>query len=81
MDNLILIEEEEFLTLMNHYCLWETLDKLNPDLKLKVNFDQETYENIRKDFLDDYINIPIDLSNETIEKLEKNFRKEGVKLC
>ena len=79
MNNLILIEEEELLTLVNHYCLWETLDKLNPDLKLKVNFDQKIYEDIRKSFLDDYINIPIDLSNETIEKLEKFFRKEGVK--
>lgn len=79
MDNLTLIEEETFVTLVNHYCLWETLDKLNPDLKLKVNFDQETYENIRKGFLDDYINIPIDLSNETIEKLKEKFKKEGVK--
>ena len=77
MANLVLIEEETFLTLVNHYCLWETLDKFNPDLKLKVNFDQKMYEDMRKGFLDDYVNIPIDLSNETIEKLEKKFGKEG----
>lgn len=77
MANFALIEEETFLTLVNHYCLWETLDKLNPDLKLKVNFDQEAYENMRKGFLDDYVNIPIDLSNETIEKLKEKFSKEG----
>ena len=76
-ENFALIEESTFLTLVNHYCLWETLDKLNPDLKLKVNFDQETYENMRKGFLDDYINIPIDLSNEALEKLEEKFGKEG----
>ena len=77
MTDFALIEEETFLTLVNHYCLWETLDKLNPDLKLKVNFDQEAYENMRKGFLDDYVNIPIDLSNETIEKLKEKFSKEG----
>ena len=77
MDNLALVEESTFLTLVNHYCLWETLDKLNPDLKLKVNFDQEAYENMRKCFLDDYVNISIDLSNETVEKLKEKFSKEG----
>ena len=77
MTNLVLIEEETFLTLVNHYCLWETLDKFNPDLKLKVNFDQQMYEDMRKGFLDDYVNIPIDLSNETIEKLKEKFEKEG----
>ena len=77
MTNLVLIEEETFLTLVNHYCLWETLDKFNPDLKLKVNFDQKMYEDMRKGFLDDYVNIPIDLSNETIEKLKEKFEKEG----
>lgn len=72
MDNLTLIEEETFVTLVNHYCLWETLDKLNPDLKLKVIFDQKTYENMREDFFDNYINIniPINLYNETIKKLK-----------
>lgn len=77
MTNLVLIEEETFLTLVNHYCLWETLDKFNPDLKLKVNFDQKMYEDMRKGFLEDYVNIPIDLSNETIEKLKEKFSKEG----
>lgn len=77
MTNFALIEESTFLTLVNHYCLWETLDKLNPDLKLTINFDQETYENMRKGFLDDYVNISIDLSNETVEKLKEKFGKEG----
>lgn len=78
MENFVLIEKSTFLTLVNHYCLWEILDKLNPDLKLKVNFDQEIYENMRKSFLDNYINIPINLSNETIKKLKEKFEKEGV---
>lgn len=77
MTNLVLIEEETFLTFVNHYCLWETLDKFNPDLKLKVNFDQKMYEDMRKGFLEDYVNIPIDLSNEAIEKLKEKFGKEG----
>lgn len=77
MGDFVLIEEETFLTLVNHYCLWETLDKFNPDLKLKVNFDQQMYEDMRKGFLENYVNIPIDLSNETIEKLKEKFSKEG----
>jgi len=77
MDNLALIEESTFLTLVNAYATLETLRQCNPNFMDKLFFDEERCQNIKEKFTGDYVNIPIDFSNETIEKLERKFGKEG----
>ena len=77
MDNLALIDEETFFTFINAYATLETLRQCNPNFMDKLFFNEERCQSIREKFMDDYINIPIDLSNETIEKLKEKFGKEG----
>ena len=77
MTDFALIEEETFQTLVNAYATLETLHQCNPYFMDNLHFDEERCQSIKEGFLDDYINIPIDLSNEAIERLEEKFGKEG----
>ena len=77
MDDFALIEESTFLTLVNHYCLWETINQLNPDFRAKIKFDQARYEEMQRKFLEDYITIPIDLSAKATDKLNEFFKEHG----
>ena len=77
MDDFALIEESTFLTLIDAYATLEILRQCNPGAIEDLNFDEEAYEMVKQAFQDEYIQVPIDLSTEAINKLETIFNKEG----
>ena len=73
MADFALIEENVVQTLVNAYATLEILRQQNPDFEADLNFDEEAYEMIKQTFQDDYVQVPIDLSEQALEKLEEQF--------
>jgi len=73
MGDFALIEEETFQALVNAYATLETLRQQNPDFEANLNFDEKACEMIKQAFQDDFIQVPIDLSEQALEKLEEKF--------
>ena len=73
MADFALIEENVFQTLVNAYATLEILRQQNPDFKADLNFDEEACEMIKQAFQDDYVQVPIDLSEQALEKLGEKF--------
>ena len=73
MADFALIEENVFQTLVNAYATLEILRQQNPDFEADLNFDEEAYEMIKQTFQDDYVQVPIDFSEQALEKLEEKF--------
>lgn len=73
MGDFALIEENVFQTLVNAYATLEILRQQNPDFEADLNFDEEAYEMVKQAFQDDYVQVPIDLSEQALEKLKEKF--------
>ena len=73
MADFALIEENVFQTLVNAYATLEILRQQNPDFEADLNFDEEAYEMVKQAFQDDYVQVPIDFSEQALEKLEEKF--------
>ena len=77
MGDFALIEEETFQALVNAYATLETLRQRNPGFMDTLKFDETMCNRIKIVFQDDFIQVPIDLSEQALEKLEEKFGKEG----
>lgn len=73
MADFALIEENVFQILVNAYATLEILRQQNPDFEADLDFDEEACEMIKQAFQDDYVQVPIDLSEQALEKLEEKF--------
>lgn len=75
MGDFALIEEETFQALVNAYATLETLRQCNPGFMDTLKFDETMYNRVKAVFQDDYVQVPIDLSEQALEKLEETFRR------
>ena len=73
MADFALIEEETFQALVNAYATLETLRVCNPGFMDVMVFDKEMCDRVKAVFQDDYVQVPIDLSTEALEKLNEKF--------
>lgn len=72
-ENFALIEEKTFQILVNAYATLETLRQCNPGFMYPLKFDEAMCDRIKAVFQDDFVQVPIDLSEQVLEKLEEKF--------
>ena len=77
MGDFALIEEETFQALVNAYATLETLRQCNPGFMDTLKFDEAMRDCVKAVFQDDFVQVPINLSEQALEKLEEKFSKEG----